>query len=79
MSAKDIFHDTVRSALEKDGWTITSDPLTLEPSRRATIKIDLGAHKLLSAEKGTQKIAVEVKSFVDYRQSRNFIRLWVST
>ncbi|MDY7005171.1 MAG: element excision factor XisH family protein [Cyanobacteriota bacterium] len=23
MSAKDIFHDTVRTAVEKDGWTIT--------------------------------------------------------
>ncbi len=27
MSAKDIFHNTVRLALEKDGWTITHDPL----------------------------------------------------
>ena len=29
MSAKDIYHETVRIALEKDGWTITSDPLVL--------------------------------------------------
>ncbi|MBD2577204.1 element excision factor XisH family protein [Oscillatoria sp. FACHB-1406] len=64
MTAKDIFHDTVRLALEKDGWTITNNPLTLSPSRRATVKIDLAAEKLLSAEKGTRKIAVEVKSFV---------------
>lgn len=64
MSAKDIFHDTVRAALENDGWAITHEPLFLKPSQRAKIKIDLGAEKLLSAEKGTQKIAVEVKSFV---------------
>lgn len=24
--AKDIFHDAVRSALEKEGWNITADP-----------------------------------------------------
>jgi len=27
--AKDIYHYTVRAALEKDGWTITDDPLRL--------------------------------------------------
>ncbi len=29
MPAKDLFHDSVRNALEKDGWTITADPYTL--------------------------------------------------
>jgi XisH protein len=28
MAAKDLYHNTVRTALEKDGWTITNDPLT---------------------------------------------------
>lgn len=64
MSAKDSFHNTVRSALEKDGWTITNEPLFLQPSQRAKMKIDLGAEKLISAEKGASRIAVEVKSFV---------------
>ena len=64
MSAKDIFHNTVRAALQKDGWKITHDPLFLQPSQRAKIKIDLGAQKLLAAERDAQKIAVEVKSFV---------------
>lgn len=27
--AKDLFHDAVKRALEKDGWTITHDPLFL--------------------------------------------------
>lgn len=27
--AKDIFHDTVKLALQKDGWTITHDPYRL--------------------------------------------------
>jgi len=30
MSAKDVFHDTVRIALEKDGRTITHDPLFIK-------------------------------------------------
>lgn len=64
MSAKDIFHNTVRSALEKDGWTITNEPLFLPASQEVTMKVDLAAEKLISAEKGNQKIAVEVKSFV---------------
>ncbi len=64
MSAKDIFHDTVRSALEKDGWTITHDPLFIKVTSKVKMQIDLGAEKLLSAERGMHKIAVEVKSFV---------------
>lgn len=64
MSAKDIFHNTVRTALEKDGWTITNEPLFLPASQEVTMKVDLAAQKLISAEKGSQKIAVEVKSFV---------------
>ncbi len=29
MPAKDIYHDTVKKALIKDGWKITHDPLKL--------------------------------------------------
>jgi hypothetical protein len=62
MPAKDIYHNTVRTALEKDGWTITKDPLTLEIGDRSLF-VDLGAEKILAAEKQGRKIAVEVKSF----------------
>ncbi|MGH9769857.1 MAG: element excision factor XisH family protein, partial [Blastocatellia bacterium] len=31
---------------------------------RATLQIDLGAERLIAAERGGQKIAVEIKSFV---------------
>lgn len=27
--AKDVFHDVVRAALQKDGWSITHDPYEL--------------------------------------------------
>jgi XisH protein len=63
--AKDIYHTTVRHALEKDGWTITHDPYIIKKTvLGAKLEIDLGLEKVLTAEKGTDKIAVEVKSFV---------------
>lgn len=62
MPALDHYHETVRRALTKDGWTITDDPLTLEVGGR-NLYADFGAERLLAAERGTEKIAVEVKTF----------------
>ncbi|QSV61394.1 MAG: fatty-acid oxidation protein subunit alpha [Dolichospermum sp. DL01] len=64
MSAKDFFHNAVRLALEKDGWLITDDPLSFKLTENVKVRIDLGAEKLITAEKDNQKIAVEVKSFI---------------
>jgi len=61
--AKDIFHDAVKNGLEKEGWVITDDPLRIRAGR-VDMRIDLGAEKLIAAEKGEEKIAVEIKSFV---------------
>lgn len=63
MPSRDLYHEVVKSALIKDGWTITHDPLTLKWGRK-DLHVDLGAERLLAAEKGDEKIAVEVKSFV---------------
>lgn len=63
MPARDLYHDMVKRALEKDGWKITHDPLKLKLGRR-DMYVDLGAERLLAAEKSGQQIAVEVKSFV---------------
>jgi gamma-glutamyl:cysteine ligase YbdK (ATP-grasp superfamily) len=63
MSRKDAFHDVVRHALEKDGWTITHDPLILR-YELGNLYIDLGVEKVFAAERAGQKIAVEVKSFL---------------
>lgn len=63
MPAKDIFHDAVVPALENDGWKVTHDPYVLRLESE-NLYIDLGAEKILAAEKGSAKIAVEVKSFV---------------
>jgi hypothetical protein len=62
MPARDIFHNTVRYALEKDGWVITDDPLTLDWGDR-NLFVDLAAERLVAAEKAGRKIAVEIKSF----------------
>ena len=61
--ARDLFHHIVRLALEKDGWTITNDPLSLEYGG-VGIQIDLGGEKLIAAQRNTDKIAVEIKNFV---------------
>jgi hypothetical protein len=64
MSARDAYHDVVRTALIKDGWRITADPLTLKFSTRYKLQIDLAAEALVAAEKDNQLIAVEIKSFL---------------
>lgn len=63
MPAKDLYHDSAKNALIKDGWTITHDPLKLEWGGK-DMYVDLGAEQLLAAEKGGRQIAVEIKSFV---------------
>ena len=64
MAAKDIFHKTVKFALEKDGWCITNDPLYIDFAE-VELYIDLGAERLLAAEKNEEKIAVEIKTFLN--------------
>lgn len=63
MPARDKFHNIVRNAIIKDGWTITDDPLTLKFGE-TELYIDLGAEKVIAAEKEGKKIAVEIKSFL---------------
>jgi len=69
--AKDIYHNNVREALEKEGWTIVRDPLRVYISEIDYVDIDMAAENDFlesedgfMAEKGEVKIAVEVKSFL---------------
>ncbi|MBD2774034.1 XisH family protein [Iningainema tapete] len=64
MSAKDVFHEVVKRALQKDGWQITDDPLSISVGG-VKMSIDLAAEKLIAAEREGKKIAVEVKSFLE--------------
>jgi hypothetical protein len=62
MPAKDIYHNIVKNALIKNGWQITHDPLLIRLSKKK-LYVDLGAERLIAAEKNAKRIAVEVKSF----------------
>jgi len=75
MPVKDLYHDTVRTALIKDGWTITDDPLILKIGERFTF-IDLGAKKLIAAERDSEKIAVEIKSFLSPSPINDLENAW---
>ncbi len=68
MPAKDIYHDSVRKALEKENWIITDDPLKLTWGRRDFF-VDLGAKQLIAAQKEELKIAVKIKSFTGISQA----------
>lgn len=55
MPAKDIFHEAVRKGLGKEGWVITDDPLKLQVGG-VEMYVDLGAEKIIAAEKDGKKI-----------------------
>jgi len=63
MAARDLFHESVKIALQKENWVITDDPLKVETGG-AKFEIDLGAERLLAAQRGEEKIAVEIKTFL---------------
>lgn len=71
MPARDIYHSVVRNALTKDGWTITHDPYTLSFGQK-DVFVDLGAERPLAAERGGERIAVEVKTFLGPSDMRDF-------
>lgn len=63
MPKLDLIHHAVKNALIKDGWLITDDPYIIQ-YRRTVLYADLGAERAIAAERGAQKLVVEVKSFV---------------
>ena len=62
MSRRDTYHYLVKSVLIREGWTIYHDPYFLKSDPK--LSIDLGAERIIAAEKNCDKIAVEVKSFI---------------
>lgn len=69
--AKYLLHEIVREALVKDGWTITHDPYRMEGYDPKWL-IDFGAEKIIAAERDSEKIAVEVKSFLELSFANEF-------
>lgn len=63
MPRKDNFHETVKIALKKQDWEITNDPLFVPTKGNFNFFIDLGAERIIGAEKNSEQIAIEVKSF----------------
>jgi hypothetical protein len=63
MARRDIFHGHVKQALINDGWEITHDPYKIKAGG-VYQEIDLGAEKLIAAERNNVQIAVEIKSFI---------------
>jgi len=61
---KDRFHEVVKQALEKDRWVITDDPLRFKFGN-VNFQVDLGAERIVAAERAGEKIAVEIKSFLN--------------
>jgi XisH protein len=62
MPARHSHHDVVKATLIADGWTITHDPLMLHVGKKDHF-VDLGAERLLAADKEGRKITVEIRSF----------------
>ncbi|MDB9414122.1 XisH family protein [Microcystis aeruginosa] len=71
MPAKDIYHEAVKNALIKDGWTILADPYKIK-YKDAELFADLAAEKPLAAERNGRKIVVEIKSFLSPSPMRDF-------
>src|SRR4051794_7128180 len=71
MPADDSIKSAVVAALQKDGWTITHDPLTLD-YEELSVSIDLAGERLLGAERGADRIAIEVKSLAGKSRVRAF-------
>jgi hypothetical protein len=70
MPARDLFHEIVKKALENEGWNITHDPMLLLIDDKK-MYVDLGA-EILKAERDTEKIAVEIKSFLGASEMTDF-------
>lgn len=62
MPARDACHDLVKTALQRDGWRITHDPLTVSYGVH-NLFVDLGAEQVVAAEREGIRIAVEIKGF----------------
>ena len=71
MPAKDIYHEAVKNALIKDGWTITADPYPLE-YEDVELYPDLAVEKFISEEQKQRKIIIEIKSFISSSLMKDF-------
>ena len=55
MPAKDVFHDNVKRALEKDEWLVTDEQFFIR-SGGVEIYVDIGAEKIIAAERSGETL-----------------------
>ncbi len=68
MPTRDIYHDSVKNALIKDDWTITTDPYKIE-YEDAELDADLAIEKTENKER---KIIIEIKNFISHSLINEF-------
>ncbi|MEH2422320.1 MAG: XisH family protein [Nostoc sp.] len=71
MPAKDIYHEAVKNALIKDGWTIIADPYFLQ-YKDAELYTYFFVEKALLVEQKGRKIVVEINSFISPSPMKDF-------
>ena len=71
MPRKDIYHETVKIALEKEGWLVIDDPLRLVAGG-VGLFIDMTAEPIMTFGKEDEKVAIEIKSFQIQSQITTF-------
>ncbi len=62
MPARDRYHQELKNALEGEGWTVTDDPFYVGIGS-TNVQIDIGAERLVIAEKEAEQVAIEIKTF----------------
>jgi XisH protein len=75
MPKRDSLHEVVKTALRKEGWNITYDPLFVPTKSGINFFIDLGMERFIGAEKAGDSIAVEIKSFDEVTPFYSFYEL----
>ena len=71
MPRKDIYHETVIIALEKEGWLVIDDPLRIVAGG-VGLFIDITAEPIVTFGRNDQKVAIEIKSFQIQSQITTF-------
>ena len=74
MPALDRRHNAVVQALIKDGWTITDNPLRPTLGEHS-ILVDVGAERVVGAEKGQSALLLRSKPSLDHNLLPTFSRL----
>ncbi len=70
MSRRDSYHDVVKRFLMQEGWIVTHDPYIFGTDPK--LLADLGAERVIAAERKHEKIVVEIKSFLRTSQVADF-------